>query len=151
MRELFRTAGGWSACVLRVVLGIVFFAHGAALTLGWFGGSTFGDTIVSFGKMGLPAPIAALVILAQFLGGLGLIVGFLTRVAAIGIAAVMTGAIFIAHIHVGFFMNWYGHQKGEGFEYHLLAIAIAVALIIVGGGNLSIDKSLSEHATPASI
>lgn len=150
MRSLIKTNGGWTAFILRVVLGIVFFAHGAQLTLGWFGGHPFGQTVASFGKMGMPAMIAALVILAQFLGGIGLIVGLLTRVAAIGIAAVMTGAIFIAHIHVGFFMNWFGNQKGEGYEYHLLAIAIAVALIILGGGNLSLDKLMSSAKRLAS-
>lgn len=151
MTPMLQTTGGWTAFILRIVLGIVFFAHGAQLTLGWFGGHPFGQTVAAFGKMGLPVPIAALVILAQFLGGLGLIVGLLTRVAAIGIAAVMTGAIFIAHIHVGLFMNWYGRQKGEGYEYHLLAIAIAVALIILGGGNLSLDKMFSERNKVGSI
>ena len=147
MTRLLQTSGGWSAFILRIVLGIVFFAHGAQLTLGWFGGHPFPQTLAALGKMGLPAPIAALVILAQFLGGIGLIAGLLTRVAAIGIAAVMTGAIFTAHIHVGFFMNWFGQQKGEGYEYHLLAISNAVALIILGGGNFSLDKMVSERTS----
>ncbi len=84
MRSLFQTNGGWTAFVLRVALGIVFLAHGAQLTLGWFGGHVFSETMTSFVKMGMPAPVAALVILAQFLGGLGLLVGLLTRIAAFG-------------------------------------------------------------------
>jgi putative oxidoreductase len=140
---LLQTDGGWTAFVLRIALGIVFSAHGAQLALGWFGGHTFSETVVEFGKMGMAAPVAALVILAEFLGGLGLVVGLLTRIAAFGIFIVMLGAIFMVHIKIGFFMNWSAQQQGEGYEYHLLAIAMAVALMITGAGNLSLDKAIS--------
>ena len=143
MSALFETNGGWVAFVLRIALGVVFFAHGAQLALGWFGGPGFKAAVESFKNMGMPSLIAALAILAQFLGGLGLLAGFLTRIAAFGIFAVMLGAIFLVHTKVGFFMNWYGQQKGEGFEYHLLAIAMAIALMIAGAGNLSLDKMIS--------
>ena len=93
--------------------------------------------------MGMPAPVAALVILAQLLGGLGLLAGLLTRIVAFGIFVVMLGAIFLVHIKVGFFMNWYGQRHGEGFEYHLLAIAMAIALMIMGAGNFSLDAAIS--------
>ncbi len=149
MRSLFQTNGGWTAFVLRVALGIVFLAHGAQLTLGWFGGHVFSETMTSFVKMGMPAPVAALVILAQFLGGLGLLVGLLTRIAAFGVFAVMLGAIFIVHIKIGFFMNWAGQQHGEGYEFHLLAIAITIALMIAGAGNLSLDKAISARSSQA--
>ena len=149
MRSLFQTNGGWTAFVLRVALGIVFLVHGAQLTLGWFGGHVFSETMTNFGKMGMPAPVAALVILAQFLGGLGLLVGLLTRIAAFGIFAVMLGAIFIVHIKIGFFMNWAGQQHGEGYEFHLLAIAITIALMIAGAGNLSLDKAISARSSQA--
>jgi putative oxidoreductase len=148
VRTLLQTSGGWASFILRITLGIVFLAHGAQMTLGCFGGHLFGETVASFEKMGLPPLIAALVILAQFLGGIGLLVGLLTRVAAFGILAVMLGAIFLIHIKVGFFMNWSGQQRGEGYEFHLLAIAIAVVLMITGAGNLSLDKLISARSTP---
>ena len=85
-------------------------------------------------KMGIPAPFAFLAIMAEFLGGLGLIVGFLSRIAAFGIFCNMLVAVMMIHRHVGFFMNWYGNQAGEGFEYHLLAMAIALVIIINGAG-----------------
>ena len=125
---------------------VVFFPHGAQKLLGWFGGHGFAGTMGFFtDKMGLPAAIAFLVIMAESFGALGLIFGLLTRFAAFGIACVMTGAIFTVHLPHGFFMNWYGNQKGEGFEYHLLAIAIAVALMIKGGGRFSVDRAISER------
>jgi putative oxidoreductase len=102
VRGLFQTNGGWAAFVLRIVLGIVFFAHGAQLALGWFGGQVFSESVGSFGKMGIPAPVAVLIILAQLLGGVGLLAGLLTRIAAFGIFSVMIGAIFIVHLKVGF-------------------------------------------------
>jgi putative oxidoreductase len=94
--------------------------------------------------MGVPLVVAILVVAAEFLGAIGLIVGFLTRLAALGIAAVMAGAIWMVHLPNGFFMNWSGKQAGEGFEYHLLAIAIAIALMIKGGGLASVDRALSR-------
>jgi putative oxidoreductase len=92
---------------------------------------------------GIPAAFALLAIAAEFLGPLGLAVGLLTRIAAFGIACVMVVAIVTVHWPNGFFMNWYGNQKGEGFEYHLLALGIAVTLIIVGGGAWSLDAALT--------
>ena len=96
--------------------------------------------------MGIPLVLAALVIAAEFLGSLGLISGLLTRVAALGITCVMLGAIFLVHLPNGFFMNWGGTQAGEGFEYHLLAIAIAAALLLKGGGKWSVDRALSRRS-----
>jgi putative oxidoreductase len=96
--------------------------------------------------MHIPAPFAALAILAQFLGGLGLIVGLLGRIAALGIALDMLVAIFTVHLSNGLFMNWFGAQKGEGFEFHLLAIAIAVLVIVKGSGAASIDRALAPTA-----
>ncbi len=101
----------------------------------------YGDTTKRFfGHMGIPAPFGFLAIMAEFLGGLGLIVGALSRVAAFGILANMVVAIATVHWSNGFFMNWAGNQKGEGFEYHLLAIALALAVIINGAGAVSIDR-----------
>jgi putative oxidoreductase len=141
---LFATRGGVSAFVLRVVLGFVMFAHGSQKVLGWFGGTTFFVTINMFAeKMHMPMPLTLLVMAAEFLGGLGLIVGLLTRIAAFGIACDMIGAVALAHWRFGLFMNWYGNQKGEGFEYHLLVIAMCIALIIMGGGAASLDGAIA--------
>jgi putative oxidoreductase len=143
-RKLFATDNDAAALVLRVVLGIVFFAHGAQKALGWFGGFGFTGTMNHFTEnMGIPYILALLVIAAEFLGAFGLIAGFLTRIAAFGIAAVMVGAIFMVHIPFGFFMDWSGTGQGQGFEFHLLAIAMAVALMIRGGGLWSVDRAIT--------
>ncbi len=134
-----------SLTVLRVTLGIVMFPHGAQKMLGWFGGYGFEGTMGFFtGTMGIPWIFGALAILAEFAGSLGLITGFLTRLSALGIGAVMVVAILTSHLQNGFFMNWMGNQKGEGFEYHLLVLGISIALIIKGAGAFSIDKKLSK-------
>ena len=134
LKRVMSTSNDVALTILRVILGVVFFAHGAQKMLGWFGGYGFHGTMGFFTHMGMPAPIALLVICAEFFGGLGLIVGLLTRIAALGIAGDMIGAIFIVHLPNGFFMNWMGNQKGEGIEYHLLAIAVAAALLLRGEG-----------------
>jgi putative oxidoreductase len=127
------------------MLAVVFFPHGAQKALGWFGGYGLEGTLGFFTQqMGVPLVLALLVVGAEFLGSIGLFFGFLTRVAAFGIASVMTGAILMVHLPYGFFMNWSGQQAGEGFEFHLLAIAIAVALFITGGGRWSLDSMVAE-------
>lgn len=144
MKRLMGTSDDVSLTTLRVVLGVVFFAHGAQKMLGWFGGYGFSGTMGFFEHMGMPAPVAFLIICTEFLGGLGLIVGLLTRIAALGIGVEMIGAIFLVHLPNGFFMNWFGSQKGEGFEYHLLVIAMAGALLMKGAGAFSVDGALSK-------
>jgi putative oxidoreductase len=135
---------------LRLVLGVVFFAHGAQKTLGWFGGYGFSGTMGFFTQqLGIPAPLAFLAICAEFLGGIGLIVGFLARVAAFGIFCNMVVAVFMVHQRFGLFMNWGGTQKGEGIEYHLLALAMAGAIMIAGAGAFSIDGFLAGGDAPA--
>jgi putative oxidoreductase len=144
LKRLMNTTNDVSLTTLRVVLGVVFFAHGAQKMLGWFGGYGFQGTMGFFEHMGMPAPVAFLVICTEFFGGLGLIVGLLTRIAALGIGVEMIGAIFIVHLPNGFFMNWSGTQKGEGFEYHLLAIAMAATLLLRGAGAFSADRAISK-------
>jgi putative oxidoreductase len=147
LRKLTATDGSIATTILRAVLGIVFFAHGSQKMLGWFGGYGFTGTMGFFtGTMHIPAPFAFLAIAAEFFGGLGLILGLLTRVAAFGIAVNMLVAIFTVHLPFGFFMNWTGAQKGEGFEYHLLTLAICAFLMIQGGGAASVDRKLSSAA-----
>jgi putative oxidoreductase len=140
------TTSDYAITILRLVLGCVFFAHGAQKMLGWFGGYGFSGTMGFFThQMGIPAPLAFLAICAEFFGGLGLILGLLGRIAAFGIMCNMLVAIVMVHGANGLFMNWAGNQKGEGFEYHLLAIAIGLVIIIKGSGALSVDRFLTEE------
>ena len=140
---LLRTDSGTVGLILRITLSVVMFPHGAQKVLGWFGGHGFKATMKSFTNAGIPALLALLAIAAEFFGPLGLAFGFLTRIAAFGIACVMLVAIVAVHWSHGFFMNWYGNQKAEGFEYHLLMLGIAIALIIVGAGAWSLDSALA--------
>jgi putative oxidoreductase len=144
LRKLTATDSSTATALLRVVLGIVFFAHGAQKMLGWFGGYGFTGTMGFFtGTLHIPALFAFLAIAAEFFGGLGLIVGLFTRIAAFGIAVTMIVAVLMVHLQFGFFVNWSGAQKGEGYEYHLLVLAITAFLMIKGGGALSVDRQLS--------
>ena len=144
LRRFLHTDNDPAALIMRLVLGSVFFAHGAQKVLGWWGGYGASATIQGFAKMGLPPWLTVLVMAAELGGSLLLIVGFLTRFAAFSIGAVMAGALLMVHAKVGFFMNWSGAQKGEGFEYHVLALGLAIAVMIKGGGALSIDRALSR-------
>jgi len=141
--KLVDTANDRTIAIIRVILGIVFFAHGAQKAMGLFGGPGFSSTIGFFQQMGIPAWLAVLAIAAEFLGGLGLLVGLLTRIAALGIIVNMVVAILIVHSRVGFFMNWNGNQPGEGFEFHLLAIALGLAILVKGAGAFSVDRILA--------
>ncbi|HEV8306216.1 MAG TPA: DoxX family protein [Methylomirabilota bacterium] len=133
----------WSILVVRVILGIIFFAHGAQKVLGWFGGQGLERTTRSFASMGLPLPIAYLVCFFEFLGGIGLILGLLTRPAALAVIIVMIGAIAKVHWQHGFFLNWsLTPGKGHGYEANLAFIAMALACLIAGGGALSLDRLL---------
>ena len=120
------------------------FPHGAQNTFGWFGGHGFRGTMAYFTKSGFPPALTLLAVMAEFLGPLGLAIGLLTRVAALGIAAVMLVAILAVHRQHGFFMNWSATQAGEGVEYHLLALGLALALIVSGAGAWSIDALIAR-------
>jgi putative oxidoreductase len=141
LQLLFKTNNNTAPLIARLMLGIVMFPHGAQKMLGWFGG--YGFT----GTMHIPAAFAFVAILAEFAGLLGLIAGLFSRVAALGVASVMTVAILTSHAANGFFMNWYGNQKGEGFEYHLLAIGLALIVLIHGGGKASLDSLIATGIT----
>jgi putative oxidoreductase len=144
IRKIVSTDDSIMTAILRLVLGVIFFAHGAQKMLGWFGGFGFSGTMGFFtGMMHIPAPLAFLAISAEFFGGLGLILGFLTRISALGIATNMVVAIATVHHAFGFFMNWTGTQKGEGFEFHLLVLAITAFLMIRGAGAFSVDRATS--------
>jgi putative oxidoreductase len=141
--KLFQTDANWVLTALRLVLGIVIFAHGAQKMLGWFGGYGFSGTMGFFTKtMGIPAPLAFLAICAEFFGGLGLILGLFSRIAALGVGVNMLVAMAMVHRQFGLFANWSGTQKGEGYEFHLLVLAIVLAIIVRGAGALSLDRAI---------
>jgi putative oxidoreductase len=143
---LFKTSNNFAPLIARLTLGIVMFPHGAQKALGWFGGYGFTGTMNFFEQqMHVPAPLAFLAIAAEFAGSIGLILGCVSRVAAFGIASNMVVAIATVHFANGFFMNWFGQQKGEGFEYHLLAIGLALIVIFHGAGKWSVDQLVSNR------
>lgn len=145
MKVLFQTDDSWTGLILRVTLGLVMFPHGAQKLLGWYGGFGFGGTMNFFTEtMHLPWLVAFLIIIGEFFGSLGLLAGFLTRFSAASIGVIMLGAVSLVHWPHGFFMNWFGKQQGEGYEYHLLVIGIAIALMIAGAGRWSVDKLVAE-------
>ncbi len=141
---IFRTEDDASALIARLALGIVILPHGLQKLLGMFGGAGFTATVDYFVSSGLPAFLAVLIIIGEALGSLGLILGFLSRVAALGITIIMLGAILTVHIKFGFFMNWTGTQAGEGFEFHILAIGLALVVLFKGGGLWSIDAAITK-------
>ncbi len=146
MKYLFQTNDKFSYWVPRVILGCVMLPHGAQKLFGWFGGFGFTNTMTYFTQTaGLPWIIAFLIIMGESLGSLGLIVGFFTRLSALGLICIMVGAIITVHIPNGFFMNWFGKQAGEGFEYHLLVIGMSIPLLISGGGKYSVDALIHKN------
>src|ERR1700720_3909606 len=145
LRKLLITDENTATVILRFVLGVVFFAHGAQKMLGWFGGYGFSGTMAYFtGPAHIPAVLAFLAIAAEFFGGMGLMFGFLTRIAAFGISVNMLVAIATVHSASGFFMNWTGTQKGEGFEYHLLVLAMTAFLMIRRGCPFPRDRGIAR-------
>jgi len=149
LSKLIHTNPHAAPTLLRLGLGAVFFAHGAQKMLGWWGGYGFSATMSGFEHTGIPAVFAFLAIAAEFFGAIGLILGLLGRVAAFGIACVMVVAIVKVHAVNGFFMNWTGRQPGEGFEFHLLVLAMTAAIMIAGSGAWSVDRVLSGSGTAA--
>ena len=146
IKYLFQTSDNFSYWIPRIILGLVILPHGAQKLLGWFGGFGFTNTMTFFTQTaGLPWIIAFLVIMGESFGALGLIFGFLTRLSAFGMICIMLGAIITVHSPNGFFMNWFGKQAGEGFEYHLLVIGICIPLLISGGGKYSVDGLLVNN------
>lgn len=145
-RKLITTTDDYAVLVIRLVLGAVMLPHGMQKLFGWFGGYGFEATLGFFhSKLGIPTPLAVLVILAESLGALALVLGLAGRFMAFGVAATMVGAVLMVHGHNGFFMNWSGQQPGEGYEYHVLALAMAAAVMIRGSGALSLDRLLQRR------
>jgi len=147
LHSVLKTDSSTGPLFARLTLGAIMFPHGAQKALGWFGGYGFSGTMNFFtGTLHIPTLFAFLAIAAEFAGALALITGVLSRVAALGIAAVMVVAIATAHSSHGFFMNWAGNQKGEGFEFHLLALGLALIVIVHGAGKASVDGLLTAKS-----
>jgi putative oxidoreductase len=143
MKTIFKTNNDWTGLILRLAISIVIFPHGAQKLLGWFGGFGFSGTMQFFTTVkGLPWIVGFLVILIEFFGSLLLAAGIGSRIIAASIIVLAGGIIFTSHIQNGFFMNWFGNQKGEGYEYFLLLIGLSAALLLNGSGRLSADRLL---------
>jgi putative oxidoreductase len=142
-KEFLRTDNSPAQLFIRLALGVVMFPHGAQKVLGWFGGPGISKTIQAFGGMGFPMWSVIALMAVESLGALLLVAGFLTRLWAVGIGMAMAICMSMHHVQYGFFMNWFGQQKGEGVEYHILVIGVCLALLIKGGGMLSVDRALA--------
>ncbi len=144
--KLFKTTASYSPLILRLLLGLVIFPHGAQKLLGWFGGYGFSGTMEFFTEsVGLPWIVGLLIILLESLGAIALILGLGTRLIALAYVFLAIGITFTSHIQNGFFMNWFGIQSGEGYEYFILWIGMAGALLISGGGKFSVDSALARR------
>ena len=147
-RMLFQTSNDLTLTIARVVLALVFIGHGTQKMFGWFGGPGFSRAIEIFeDTMGIPPALTVLAMVAEVFGGLGLLVGLLTRIAALGVLGVMIVAPFAGGLYVRFFMNWQGRNPGEGYEYHLLAIALILVVLVHGAGAASLDRLIATRGT----
>jgi putative oxidoreductase len=136
-----RRASDFALLLVRLILAVVFFAHGAQKVLGWFGGPGLHGFVIGLSRGGMPPATGYVVALGELLGSVALLFGFLTRLAAAGLALEMLGAVLLIHRSFGFFMNWSGTKKGEGFEYPLTLAVVLLALVIAGSGDYSLDSS----------
>lgn len=137
---VFGTYASWSHLIVRLILGVIFFAHGAQKVFGWFGGRGLTETIAGFRQMNIPAAATVTAACIECFGGLAMIVGFLVRPAALGLIVVMLVAIKKVHARHGFFLNWSLTQgKGHGWEFNLALIAMALSIAVGGAGIVSID------------
>jgi putative oxidoreductase len=145
-RRLAATGHDTGATIARLALAAILFPHGAQHALGWFGGYGFAGTHAWMTHtLGFPAPLAALAIVVELIAPLALLVGLGGRLAALGLIGVMAGAIS-THLASGFFMNWFGRLPAgqEGFEYHLLVIALCAVVVVKGSGALSLDRRWAQ-------
>jgi putative oxidoreductase len=148
IESLTGTHADWVVGIARILLGIIFFGHGAQKMLGWYGGPGLANSMRAFTEhLHLPSTLAFLVIAGELFSGIGLIVGLFSRIAALVIALTMVGAIATVHFRFGLFLNWFGNQKGHGIEYHLLAIALALVVVVKGAGAFSLDRLVYAHSS----
>ena len=145
-QQLFRTSNDLTLTIARLMLALVFLGHGTQKMFGWFGGLGYSGTLAVFeDTMGIPPALTTMAMVAEVFGGLGLLVGLLTRIAAAGVLVVMIVAPLANGLYVRFFMNWTGRNPGEGFEYHLLAIALILVVLVHGAGALSLDRRIASR------
>lgn len=146
--RIFNISESFASLAIRITLGVVVFPHGAQKLFGWFGGYGFSGTMEFFtDTMGLPWLIGFLVILLESIGAIALIAGFATRIMAVSYLLLALGIVFTSSIQHGFFMNWFGNQQGEGYEYFILWIGMAISLIVIGAGKYSVDGTfVSKNA-----
>jgi putative oxidoreductase len=146
IKKFFATdTQSWSLLISRLALGIVILPHGMQKALGMYGGYGFEATLGFFQSMGMPLLLGVLVILAEFVGAIGVILGAGTRFMAFSIFLTLGGAMFLGgHVNNGFFMNWFGMQKGEGLEYFVLVVGLALVALIGGSGKFSVDNLISK-------
>jgi putative oxidoreductase len=139
---VFGTYPSWSHLVVRVIAGIIFFAHGSQKVFGWFGGPGLKATMNTFQQhLKIPPAAAALAAFTECFGGLALIVGLLARPAALGLTIVMLVAIAKVHGRNGLFLNMQlTPGKGHGYEFNLALIGMTVSILIGGAGMWSIDR-----------
>ncbi|WP_293312892.1 DoxX family protein [Pedobacter sp. UBA5917] len=143
INKITTTENQVTSLILRITLFIVLWPHGAQLLLGLFGGYGYTGSMGYFTQSGLPYIVGFLVIFLLFFGTIAMLAGFLTRPFAAAFLIMFIGMITTVHMPFGFFMNWFGSQKGEGIEYHLLLIGIVIALMVTGGGKRSVDALIS--------
>ena len=143
-KAFLRTDNSPAQLFIRIALGVVILPHGAQKVLGWFGGPGIEKTLQAFAAMGFPTWATGCLMILETLGAVMLILGFITRLWALGLGVSISICMYLNHLQHGFFMNWFGSQKGEGFEYHLLVIGICLALLLRGGGMISVDRGLGE-------
>lgn len=144
LKALVKTDNSPAQLFIRLALGIVMFPHGAQKVFGWFGGPGLEQTLLAFINMGFSAWAIYILMVIEYLGSIFLIIGCLTRLWAFGIGVTISICMFMNHVQHGFFMNWFGQQSGEGIEYHILVIGMALALTLRGGGKLSVDRSFTR-------
>lgn len=148
IETLTGTHTDWVVGIARIVLGVIFFGHGAQKTLGWYGGQGLASSMRTFSEhLHLPSILAFLVIAGEFFSGIGLIVGLFSRIAALIIVLTMIGAIAMVHLRFGLFLDWFGSRKGHGIEYHLLVIALGLVVVVKGAGAFSLDGFVHEHVS----
>jgi putative oxidoreductase len=146
IKQLLKTNPIFGLSIARWTLGLVIFPHGAQKLLGLFGGYGYSATMESFTtQMGLPSIVAFSIIMIEFFGSISLILGLFSRFWALSLAGMFTGIIYTTQLEHGFFMNWFGNQAGEGYEYSLLVIGLAISVVVNGSGKWSIDSLISKN------
>ncbi len=147
LTQLQETDDNKASIILRISFAIMMLPHGMGKVFGVFGvfgGMGFDKTIHHMTEnMGIPYIFALLAIVVEFLSTFAIIIGYQTRINALLLAIVMIVASTF-HFQHGFYMNWFGQKAGEGFEFHILAVGMMLALAVLGGGKYSLDYTQTK-------